>query len=41
MLVDYFPKQLSVGLITAVYNSGDKGDMSNYRSITVGSVIEI
>ena len=38
-LVNHFPKQLSVGLITAVYKSGDKGDMSNYRGITVGSVI--
>ena len=39
MLNNHFPKQLSVGLITAVYKSGDKGDMSNYRGITVGSVI--
>ena len=39
MLVSHFPKQLSVGLITAVYKSGDKGDMSNYRGITVGSVV--
>ena len=39
MLANHFPKQLSVGLITAVYKSGDKGDMSNYRGITVGSVI--
>ena len=38
MLANHFPKQLSVGLITAVYKSGDKGDMSNYRGITVGSV---
>ena len=30
MLVNHFPVQLSVGLITAVYTSGDKGDMSNY-----------
>ena len=36
MLISHFPKQLSVGLITAVYKSGDKGDMSNYRGITVG-----
>ena len=28
-----------MGLITAVHKSGDKSDMSNYRSITVGSVI--
>ncbi len=39
MLVTYFPKQLSVGLITAVYKSGDKSDVSIYRGITVGSVI--
>ena len=39
MLVNHFPKQLSVGLITAVYKSGNKGDMSNYRGITAGSVI--
>ena len=39
MLANHFPKQLSVGLITAVYKSGDKGDMSNYRGITVESVI--
>ena len=37
MLTNHFPKQLSVGLITAVYKSGDKGDMKNYRGITVGS----
>ena len=36
MLVNHFPKHLFVGLITAVYKSGDKGDMSNYRGITVG-----
>ena len=39
MLTDRFPKQLSIGLITAVHKSGDKHDMSNYRGITVGSVI--
>ena len=39
MLANHFPKELCVGLITAVYKSGDKGDMSNYRGITVGSVI--
>ena len=39
MLTNHFPKKLSVGLITAVYKLGDKGDMSNYRGITVGSVI--
>ena len=39
MLVSHFPKQLSIGLITAVYKSGDKSDMSNYRGITVDSVI--
>jgi len=30
MLVSHFPKQLSIGLITAVFNSVDKRDMSNY-----------
>ena len=39
MLTNRFPKQLSVGLVTAVHKSGDKHDMSNYRGITVGSVI--
>ena len=39
MLANHSPKQLSVGLITAVYKSGDKGDMSSYRGITVESVI--
>ena len=39
MLASHFPKRLSVGLITAVYKSDDKSDMSNYRGITVGSVI--
>ena len=39
MLTNHFPKQLCVGLITAVYKLGDKGDMSNYQGITVGSVI--
>ena len=39
MLVNQFSKQLSVALITAVYKSGDKSDMGNYRGITVGSVI--
>ena len=39
MLTNHFPKQLSVGLITAVYKSGDTANMSNYRGITVGSVI--
>lgn len=32
MLAGHFPKQLSVGLIIAVYKSGDKSDMSNYRA---------
>ena len=36
MLAGHFPKQLSVGLIIAVYKSGDKSDMSHYRGITVG-----
>ena len=39
MLASHFPERLSVGLIAAVYKSGDKSDMSNYRGITVGSVI--
>ena len=39
MVVSHFQKQLSVGLITAVYKSGDKSDMSNYRGITKGAVI--
>ena len=39
MLADHFPERLSVVLITAVYKSGDKSDMSNYRGITVGSLI--
>ena len=39
MLTNHFPTQLYVGLISAVYKSSDKGDMSNYRGITVGSVI--
>ena len=39
MLANHFRKQLSVGMITAVYKSGDRGDMSNYQGITVGSVI--
>ena len=30
---------MSVGLITAVYKSGDESDISNYRGITVGFVI--
>ena len=30
MLTNHFAKQLSVRLITAVYKSGNKGDMSNY-----------
>ena len=39
MLASHFPERLSVGLITAVYKSGDKFDMGNYRGITVGSVV--
>ena len=41
MLASHFPERLSVGLITAVYKSGDKSDMSNYRGFTVGSVITL
>ncbi len=36
MLVSHFPERLSMGLVTAFYNSGDKSDMSNYRGTTVG-----
>ena len=39
MLVNHFPKQLSVGLITALYKSGNKDDRSIYQGITVESVI--
>ena len=39
MLASHFPERLSVGLITAIYKSGDKFDMGNYRGITVGSVV--
>ena len=39
MLANHFRKQLSVDVITAVYKFGDRGDMSSYRGITVGSVI--
>ena len=39
MLASHLPERLSVGLITAVYKSGDKSDMSNYRGITMGFVI--
>ena len=38
MLASHFPERLSVGLITAVYKSGDKFDMGNYRGTTVGTV---
>ena len=41
MLANHFPKQLSVGLITAVYKAGDKGDMSNHRGITVGVIAKL
>ena len=39
MLAGHSPERLCVALITVVYESGDKSDMSNYRGITVGSVI--
>ena len=39
MLASHFPERLSVGLITAVYKSGDKFDIGNYIGITVGSVV--
>ena len=35
MLATSFPECLSVGMITAVFKSGEKSDMSNYRGITV------
>ena len=35
MLAGQFPECLFVELITAVYKSGDKPDMSNYTGITV------
>ena len=38
MLATSFPECLPVGVITAVFKSGDKSDMSNYRGITVGPV---
>ena len=38
MLASHFPQRLFVGPIAAVYKSGDKPDMSNYRGFTVGSV---
>ena len=41
MLVNHFPQQVSVGLITAVYNSGNKGVVSNYRGITVSVIAMI
>ena len=39
MLASHFPERLSVGLISAVHKSVDKFDMSNYKGITVGSVV--
>ena len=39
MLATSFPEHLSVGVITAVFRSGEKSDMSNYRGITVGPVL--
>ena len=39
MLAGLFPERVSVGLVTTVYKSDDKSDISNYRGITVGSVI--
>ena len=41
MLARHFPKQLSVGLISAVYKAGDKGDMSNHQGITVGVIAKL
>ena len=34
------PERLYIGLITAIYRSGDKSDMSNYRGITVASACQ-
>ncbi len=39
MLEGAFPAGLSVGLITAVFTSGDVNDMGNYRGITVTPVL--
>ena len=39
MLATFFPECLSIGVITAVFRSGGKSDMSNYRGITVGPVL--
>ena len=39
MLAGHLSERPSVGLLTAVYRSGDKSDMINYQGITVGSVI--
>ena len=39
MLAGRFPESLSIDLLTAVYKSVDQSDMSNYRGITVGSMI--
>ena len=33
MIANHFPKQLSVGLITAVYTTGEKGDMTIEASL--------
>jgi len=38
MLATSCPECLSIGMITAVFKSGEKSDMSNYRGITVGPV---
>ncbi len=39
MLASHFPERLSVGLITAIYKSGDKFDVGKYRGNTVDSVV--
>ena len=37
-LASQFPQCLLVGLITAIFKSGDKFDMGHYRGITLGLV---
>ena len=39
MLAIHFPECLSVDMFTAVYKSGGRSNMSNYRGITVGPAL--